>query len=480
MAMTQEASEPAAIGFPFLPVFTALLAITIFVVDTFWHFPDAVAVLYVVVVLLSVNFLHRRGLLLVWLACGAAASITYLVEHGFPQPGGPLVRLLVSLSAISLISLLAMNKLSAAAVQQKQGRLLDLAHDAIIVRDMNDVITYWNRGAELLYGWAPSAAIGRSATELLRTATHLPVREIRARVVAEGHWDGEIVRTRRDGRPMTVAARWSVQRNDRGQAVAILETNNDITDQRREEDLRLQAEAQLAHVSRVTMLGELTASIAHEVNQPLAAIVMNGDVCLRLVDRDPPDLAEVRDVLRNIIESGTLASQIIQRLRALFNKTEMQRARVDMNELIHDVLPLVQRQIANDHAALHLELACDLPPVDGDRVQLEQVIINLVVNAAQAMATVQDRPREVVVQSRVAEDGRVSIAVRDSGIGIDDAIAKHLFDPFFTTKPSGLGMGLAICRSIIEDHGGVLRASRNTGPGATFEFVLRPYQGATA
>jgi C4-dicarboxylate-specific signal transduction histidine kinase len=308
----------------------------------------------------------------------------------------------------------------------------------------------------------------------------MPVLEIRAKLLAEGRWDGEILRTRRDGQQLMVAARASVQRNERGEPVAVLETNNDITDRRREEERRLQAEAQLAHVSRVTMLGELTASIAHEVNQPLAAIVMNGDVCLRLLNRDPPDLVEVRDVLRNIIESGTLASQIIQRLRALFNKTEMQKAALNLNELIHDVVPLVQRQIANERATLRLALAPALPPVEGDRVQLEQVIINLVVNAAQAMSSVDDRARDVVVQSQVLEDGRVSVAVHDSGIGINDETAKRLFDPFFTTKPGGLGMGLAICRSIIENHGGNLMASRNAGPGATFEFILRAHQGVMA
>ena len=229
---------------------------------------------------------------------------------------------------------------------------------------------------------------------------------------------------------------------------------------------------ELAHVSRVTTLGELAASIAHEVNQPLAAIVINGEVCLRWLDREVPDLAEVRSSVGGIIRGGRRASEIIHRLRALSRKTETQKLVLNINDAISEVIPLVQHEVLSHRVSLRLELAPALPSVLGDRVQLQQVIINLIVNGMEAMATVTDRPCELVVRSQLDDSGQVLVAVQDSGIGIDPENAKQLFNAFFTTKPSGMGMGLSICRSIIEAHGGKLWASRNAGPGATFQFTL--------
>jgi C4-dicarboxylate-specific signal transduction histidine kinase len=247
----------------------------------------------------------------------------------------------------------------------------------------------------------------------------------------------------------------------------------DVTATKRAEDALRQSQMQLAHVTRVTTLGELAASIAHEVNQPLAAIVTNGEVCLRWLDRDVPDLAEVRDSVGSIISNGRRASEIIQRLRALSRKTETQKVAVDINGAIREVIPLVQHEVLSHRVSLRLELAPTLPAVLGDRVQLQQVIINLIVNGMEAMTPVTDRPRELAVRSQLDDSGQVLVAVEDSGVGIDPESAKQLFNAFFTTKPSGMGMGLSICRSIIENHGGKLWASRNAGPGATFQFALQ-------
>ncbi|UVK41493.1 AAA family ATPase [Mesorhizobium sp. AR10] len=229
---------------------------------------------------------------------------------------------------------------------------------------------------------------------------------------------------------------------------------------------------ELAHVTRVTTLGELAASIAHEVNQPLAAIVTNGEVGLRWLNRETPDLAEVREAVGAMISDGRRASEIILRLRALAGKTETQKVAVDINGAISEVIPLVQHEVLSHRVSLRVELAPTLPAVLGDRVQLQQVIINLIVNGMEAMAPVTDRARQMVVRSQLDDSGKVLVAVEDSGVGIDPENAKQLFNAFFTTKPSGMGMGLSICRSIIENHGGRLWASRNTGPGATFQFVL--------
>ena len=252
----------------------------------------------------------------------------------------------------------------------------------------------------------------------------------------------------------------------------------DIEDRKRAEEALRKAQMELAHVARVTTLGELTASIAHEVNQPLAAIVTNGEVGLQWLDREVPDLAEVRETLGDMIRNGRRAGEIIQRLRALSGKTETQKVALDINDVIREVIPLVHQEVLRHRVSLRLELAPTLPAVLGDRVQLQQVIINLLVNGMEAMAPITDRPREMVVRSQLDGSGQVLVAVQDSGVGIDPENAKQLFNAFFTTKPSGMGMGLSICRSIIEAHGGTLWASRNAGPGATFQFTLPSHQEA--
>ncbi len=229
---------------------------------------------------------------------------------------------------------------------------------------------------------------------------------------------------------------------------------------------------ELAHVARVTTLGELTASIAHEVNQPLAAIVTNGEVCMRWLDREVPDLAEVREALDDMISNGRRASEIIHRLRALSRKTETQKVALNINDAISEVIPLVQQEALGHRVSLRLDLAPTLPAVLGDRVQLQQVIINLMVNGIEAMATVTDRSPELVVRSQLDDSGHVLVAVEDSGVGIDPENAKRLFNAFFTTKPSGMGMGLSICRSIIENHGGRLWVSPRTPHGTTFRFTI--------
>jgi PAS domain S-box-containing protein len=241
-----------------------------------------------------------------------------------------------------------------------------------------------------------------------------------------------------------------------------------------EEALR-NVQAELAHVTRVTTLGELTASIAHEVNQPLAAIVTNGGACLRWLARDVPDLDEVRGAVERMINDGNRAAEVIRRVRALSKKTDTLQTPLPINEVIDEVSLLLQREVLSHRALLRLELASELPLVLADRVQLQQVMINLVMNGMEAMAPVTDRPRELRIRSQREAD-QVLVAVQDSGVGIDPEHVDRLFNAFFTTKPSGMGMGLSICRSIIEAHGGKLWASRNADAGATFHFTLPAYQ----
>jgi PAS domain S-box-containing protein len=246
----------------------------------------------------------------------------------------------------------------------------------------------------------------------------------------------------------------------------------DVTAAKRAEEAVQEAQAALAHVTRMATLGELTAWITHEVNQPLTGIVTNGAACLRWLDKAPPALDEARRSVEDMISDARRASEVIHRIRALSKKTDAEKVPLDINDVIREGSRLVRREVITHGASLRLELAPELPSILGDRVQLQQVIINLVINAIQAMASVTDRPRTLLIRSQKSEDGRVLVAVRDSGTGIEAKSVNKLFKAFFTTKPSGMGMGLSICRTIIEAHSGQVSAANNSGPGATFQLIL--------
>jgi two-component system, LuxR family, sensor kinase FixL len=457
---------------PVLAAIAGTVAIGIFLIDTFTPLDIAIAVLYVVVVLIAASLFQRRGVLLVSSACLALTLLSYFIQH-VPEADTALVRCLMSVSAIGATAFLALKTQSASLALRERARLLDLTHDTVFVRDVKDVITYWNRGAEELYGWRRDEAIGQVSHRLMKTIFPAPLEEISAELLRSGRWEGELVHTKRDGTRVTVSSRWSLQRDDRGRAVATLETNNDITERIQAQDGLRRAQAELAHINRVMTLGELTASIAHEINQPLAGILANGAACLQWLGRQPPELEEARSSVHSMISDGRRTSEVVQRLRALSKKTDIQRVRLDINEIIDDVVRLIQREALDHLVSLRLELAPALPPVLGDRIQLQQVAINLVMNGMEAMADVTDRARELVVRSR-HESGQVLVEIQDAGVGIDPENLNRLFNAFFTTKPSGMGMGLSICRSIIEAHGGRISACRNAGSGATFRFTLPP------
>ena len=357
-------------------------------------------------------------------------------------------------------------------VLRERAKLLDLTHDTVIVRDMKDVITFWNRGAEERYGWSREEAIGQVSHAIVQTVFPAPLTEITAELTRTGRWEGELLHTRRDGSVVTVASRWALQRDERGEPVAVLETNNDVTERKRAEEALQKVRTELAHVSRVMTLGELTASIAHEVNQPLAAIVTNSNACLRWLGGATPNFAEARQAVERIIKDGYRASEVISRVRSLVKKAPPRSDLVDLNEVILEVLTLAQSEARRSHVFLKRELASGLPPVLGDRVQLQQVILNLIINGLEAMAKVSEDARELSVSSGKDESGKPVVAVRDAGEGLDSANLEHVFDAFFTTKPGGMGMGLAICRTIIESHGGRLWAAPNTPRGAVFQFTL--------
>jgi PAS domain S-box-containing protein len=274
--------------------------------------------------------------------------------------------------------------------------------------------------------------------------------------------------------------RWLLIRNvplhdEKGKITKWYGKSTDIDDRKRAEEERERlrhVEADLAHINRVSMMGELSASIAHEVNQPLTGIVSNGSACLRFLAGDAPDLEEARDAVRDIVRDGKRAGEVIARIRSLTKRTAPRNEKLDMNETIRDVLVLVGDEAKRKSVGIGTRFADDLFPVSGDRVQLQQVVLNLLMNGIEAMSGTNEGARQVTITTRNIDDGQVQVTVQDSGTGIDPNALGKIFDPFYTTKPGGMGMGLSICRSIVQSHGGRLWATANNGHGTSFHFSL--------
>jgi len=285
-------------------------------------------------------------------------------------------------------------------------------------------------------------------------------------------------------------------KDDSGQLIGFAKITRDVTErvqaareleearislvQSRAEEVLHRAQAELAHVARGVALGELTASIAHEVNQPLAALVNSGSACLNWLASQPPNIEKARQSVGRIIKDGKRAGEIVHRVRALATKASVQKAPLDVNNVVNEVIALVQLELISHRVSLRTELAPELSPILADRVQLQQVIINLVMNAIEAMQPVTERPRELIIRSQQDAARQVLVTVQDCGVGISTEHADRLFNAFFTTKSGGMGMGLSICRSIIEAHGGRISSANNAGPGATFQFTLPLHQQETS
>jgi PAS domain S-box-containing protein len=592
------ATSPTIIMSRALPVIGAAIAIGVFILDILTPEDSAIAVLYVGVVVLSARFLQKRGVALASLGLMALTVLSYLLSEHDKSPSIALSTCLLSLAAIGVTAFLAVRSQSIERVLREQAGLLDLTHDTVFVRDINDVIVYWNRGAEELYGWKKTETVGKTSHQLMQTIFPKPLEEITAELIGTGRWEGELVHTKKDGTQAIVASRWSVQRDPRGRPIATLETNNDITERKRAEDalrrsdaylkeaqrlsltgsfgwkvssgelfwseesfrifgydqttkpsleLIIQrthptdiarvrqlidrasrdgkdweiehqllmpdgsiksvhvvahaardesgrvefvgaimdvsaakraeqelrnAQAELAHISRVTTVGELTASIAHEVNQPITGVVTNAEAALRWLGAKPANLDRVREVLGEIVKDGMRAGDVLHRIRALIKKAPPRLARVDVNEAVLDVTALTRTEMLKHGVSLQTQLATGLPLIEGDRIQLQQVILNLTLNAVEAMSGVDEGAREIRISTGREASNGVLVTVRDFGPGLEPKSVDRLFEAFYTTKPDGLGMGLAICRSIIEAHGGRLWATANEPRGAVFQFTL--------
>lgn len=612
-----------------LRVAAVLMLLGIFLVDALSKLEGAVAVLYVVAVLLVAPTARRGDIIAIALVAIGLTIAAYAGTHGLHHVGAQTLRALVSLAAIGITALLALRIQSAMLALASQATLLDLSHDMIFVRDRAGRITFWNRTAQDIYGWPAGQALGRIADELLQTRYPQPREQVEALLLAEGHWSGILEQRTRTGAALVLDSRWVLQRDAAGRPLDVMETHTDITgrraadaalakserryrrmfdstrigvvqqdwgavraalqalgaadadalavaldrqpgllerlrgmirledanpafmamitagdggpapqsldqvlaqtdrtfarslaafiggeafyedeteilaadgrrvpviftltfspeegsehcvlafvvdntERRHAQDALQLAQAELAHAARVATLGELTASIAHEVNQPLMAVVTNGEAGLRWLRRDVPDLPEVEQALVRSVAEGSRAGEIVMRIRAFLSKSPPQHDRLDAAWLIDEAARLVAHQLAREDVVLRVHAAPDLPPILGDRIRLQQVLVNLMINASQAMAG-QAGPRQLSVSATAPMPGRLAIAVSDTGPGISAEHAGRLFEPFFTTKREGMGMGLAIARTIAQAHGGDLSVASLPGQGATFTLTL--------
>jgi PAS domain S-box-containing protein len=341
-----------------------------------------------------------------------------------------------------------------------------------VVDAADNVVSVNPSGAEQL-GYTIDELVGRSALDLFYEADREAVgKHIAACFARVGHarsW--ELRKVRKDGRMMYVRETARAMRRT-GREPVVLVVCEDITERKRAEEALHRAQTDLAHVTRVTTLGQLAASIAHEVNQPLAAIVADATASLNWLARAKPDLEHVRETLAAIVKDGHRAADIIQRIRQLTTKTEPRNARLNVNDVVRDVVDLVRAELQRHDVALALELTAELAFVFGDRVQLQQLILNLVMNAVDAMTSVSGRPRNLIIGSERHHEHHITVAIHDTGVGLDPNHIDRLFNAFFTTKPGGMGMGLSISRSIVEAHGGRLWATPNSPYGAIFHFSL--------
>ncbi|WP_236783849.1 ATP-binding protein [Azospirillum humicireducens] len=504
-----------------LGVLAIPLALGVFVVDTFTDIESAIAVLYVLVLLLAATMLSRRGILRVAAGCGSLAVLSFLLSHRHDMDLSAVLRCGVSLSAILITGALlvrdhdsrvllvrangalarsekryrAMFEQTRVSLWEQDFTAVTAALDALRAGGVTDLAAH----VQAHPGWAREIGalivttnVNDATLELLGAADRAQVLGPLERFLPEDDpampqvllalWEGRDRLEGRaqmiavDGRVLTVLLGISFPDDGIGFDQIVVGIV-DITQRERTQEALLAAQAELARAARAATLGALSASIAHELNQPLGAIVLNAQACLRWLRRDPPDIETAAKAVDRMIRDGKRAAEIVQRTRGMLVKDARCDETIDLRELVEEVAQLLERELSAAAAVLSTDFASDFPPVRGSRVGLQQVLINLVTNGLHAMAEAGSPRRDLTVSvDNSPEDiqgmAQVRVSVRDRGRGIDEGNRARLFDPFFTTRPDGMGMGLAICRSTVESCGGTLSVHNHPEGGAVFEFTI--------
>lgn len=363
----------------------------------------------------------------------------------------------------------------ALADSEKQLRLLTNALPALISYiDRDDRYRYTNTAYERWFGTKMEENIGRLHREVLGEELHKKIEPFVQRALAGEtvYFEMDLVR---DGKAYPFEASYIPDVDSDGEIQGFYVLAQDVSVRKQKEAELQKTRDQLAHLSRVVAVGEITSSVAHELNQPLSAIRSYAQAARRYLDRNPADLEETDNALGGVVAASRRADEVIQRIRAILKKESINRSRLDVKEFIEEVIQIVRRQAEDKKILLRTDIPDSLPPVFGDRLQLQQVLMNLIINGFEAMADGEDGSRELVVRAAQDQADAVTISVKDSGIGITDEIRDHLFDPFFTTKRDGLGLGLSISRTIVEENMGRLWCAQNPDKGTTFYYTLPIY-----
>ncbi|WP_051677680.1 ATP-binding protein [Bradyrhizobium sp. URHD0069] len=467
-----------------LPIATAVIAIAVFIADTVTDLEVPFAVMYVVVILLAARFCRARALMLVATGCVGLTVVSDILTPGISAAEG-FASTLFSLATILLTTLLALQAQKAAAALQEQANLLDQAHDSIFVRNLNDVITYWNRGAQEQYGWSAEQAIGKSSHELLRTVFPAPLDELRAELLRTGRWEGELHHTRSDGTEVIAASRWSLHLDDREQPVAILETNNDITERihRENEIRRLNQELEINRLNQA--LGERAAeieatnkelesfaySVSHDLRAPLRHVVGFSELLQRQASSVLDDKS--RGYIQTIVDSAKRMGNLIDDLLAFsrIGRAETKKTPVNLEQLVTEVVAELGQETKGRDIVWKINT---LPVCYGDRSMLRLVVVNLVSNAVKF--TRMRKPATIEIGCVGGSKSEVEFFVKDNGAGFDMRYVNKLFGVFQRLHNleefEGTGIGLASVQRIIHRHGGEVRAEGVVDQGATFYFSL--------
>ncbi len=350
--------------------------------------------------------------------------------------------------------------------------------DAVIIQTFDGGILAWNRGAELMYGYAEEEAVGMNIRDIIPPRVHQKAAALSDRIASgEAVGSFETRRLTKDGRTINVWVTATTLTDASGRPEAIATTERDITQLKEaEETIRVQ-QSEIAHFGRVHAMGEFAAALAHELNQPLCAIGVNARAAQRMIDAEEP-LDELQDALGDILQDVERAGRVVQGIRDQLQKCEPEFSTLNINAVVGGIAPIAEALGRNDNTGIRFILGDGLGPVQGDRIQLQQVLLNLIRNGVEAMPDTEPDLRILIVETTKSNGDEVQVCVRDHGQGLRDSVAERMFEPFFSTKQDGMGMGLAICSSIIQAHGGRLWATQNADAGCTVQFSLPCYPEA--